>query len=107
MNGELAVTDGTTEAQGEVLWGETAGKISYGAYLLAARKVYSWLEPAFKYDYYEPDNAVAGDEINTYTAAINFYWLNYYRLQTAYQVIDETGAKLANNRMVVRLSAKF
>jgi phosphate-selective porin len=60
-----------------------------------------------KYDNYDPDKNIADNASTVYTLGLNYYFNPNAKLQVAYNIKEEQGAKISNNFAVFQFQIGF
>lgn len=77
-----------------------------GGYVTAVCPLGLGLEAVGKYDWFDPDRAVADDSVSTTTAGLTWHRGRQFKLQFNYRAIAETPGN-ANDEMVVQAQVRF
>lgn len=82
----------------------TRGWYALGAYEVVARR----LQLVGRVQQFDPNDAAGTDRVTGYSGAIQYFWYgDDLKVQIEYTAFDEQGPRVANNRVIVQIQARY
>jgi hypothetical protein len=105
---EFAYTGDSFSLKGEYILGEDGSKEKEGWYLQAGYFIVpSRLQGVLKFDTFDPDKEVNGNETGVFTAGANIFFNKWAFLQVNYEDKREEGTKVNNDALTGQLTVQF
>ncbi|MFZ6032098.1 MAG: porin [Melioribacter sp.] len=82
----------------------------YGVYSIKIdNSAISYMMPAVRYEYYEPNNSVSGNEIERITGGVSFQFakINFAQLRINYELYNYKDGKDNSNKLFIELQTRF
>jgi phosphate-selective porin len=107
LGGHLAFTLDKATIKAELINKNDANIIASGGYLQATYLLLPQHQAVLKYDIYEPDTSISGDQINALTLGHNWFISNTMKLSTNILLISEETNEINNNQFVTQFQILF